>query len=161
MPTKMRFRHCLSLVPSVSFCIFVVWFALCCLSQDLVVAQDVVAPPAGGGRVMSTTEFFVQTAYFVVLGLFAVYLLVVKPAKQKEEQHKSFYAGLKKSDEVLVGGAILGRVISLKPDAATVEIAQNVRVRVVPSALGEVTNAQPAKDGQAKDGQAKDGSSDK
>jgi preprotein translocase subunit YajC len=116
------------------FVVYAVVFFVACMPQ----------PPAsgvGGGvgagqpHAMTPFEFIFQTVTFFLMGLFVYYLLVLKPANDRNSQRATFFDGLKKNDEVLINGGIYGRVFAVKPDGVTVEIAQGVRVRVKPESL--------------------------
>ena len=79
-------------------------------------------------------------------GLFLVfYFLIIRPQQQKQNQHTSMLANLKKNDEIITSGGLYGRVIQMADDVVTVEIAPNVKVRVSrPQISTVVTAAKPA-----------------
>lgn len=95
---------------------------------------------------MSQGQFMFQTFLYVFTGLGLYYFVVTRPAVQREERQKSFLANLKKNDEVLVGDAIYGRVVSIAEDAVTVEIAPNVRIRVRSQQLSKGANVAGVKE---------------
>ncbi len=79
---------------------------------------------------MTPYEFIVQTVLYIVCIAFVYFLLVTKPRLDEENKKQKFLQGLKKNDEVITSGGLLGRVFAVKADIVTVEIAQNVRVKV-------------------------------
>jgi preprotein translocase subunit YajC len=64
----------------------------------------------------------------IILGL--AYLLLIRPQRQQERQHRMMLANLKRNDEVTTTGGIHGRVVALGEQVVTLEIAPNVHVRV-------------------------------
>ncbi len=81
---------------------------------------------------MGPHDFIINTVMFFLLGLFIYYMLVLKPQQEQQIEKKKIQS-LKKNDRVVTSGGIFGRVVSVAEDAVTIEIAQNVRIRVKPS----------------------------
>ena len=76
------------------------------------------------------------------------YLLMIRPQQQRVKQHQAEIAAVKKGDEVITGGGIRGRVTKVNDDEVEVEIAQNVRIRVIKSTISNVLSpgTKPAND---------------
>lgn len=76
------------------------------------------------------------------------YVLMIRPQQQRVKQHQAEIASVKKGDEVITGGGIRGRVTRVTDDEAEVEIAPNVRIRVVKSTITAVLSptTKPAND---------------
>ena len=101
------------------------------------------AAPAGGG----TAAFIVGILPWVLIFLI-FYLLMIRPQQKRMKEHQAQIAAVKKGDEVVTAGGIRGRVTKVTDDEAEVEIASNVRVRVVKGTLSQVAvkSAKPAND---------------
>jgi preprotein translocase subunit YajC len=66
-----------------------------------------------------------------IVGIIAIfYFLIIRPQTQKAAEHTKTLAGLKKNDEVVTTGGMLGRITELGDKVVTLEIAPNVRVKV-------------------------------
>ena len=52
---------------------------------------------------------------------------------RQQKQHRSKIAGVKKGDQVVTAGGIVGKVIKVDDNYADVEIAQGVKVKAVKS----------------------------
>jgi preprotein translocase subunit YajC len=77
---------------------------------------------------------------FVPIGLI-FYFLVMRPQQQQQKQHRLAIDNLRRGDTVVTAGGVIGRVVKAptKEDAeVTVEIADNVQVKVVKSTLSQV-----------------------
>jgi preprotein translocase subunit YajC len=62
-------------------------------------------------------------------------LIVVRPGKKQEAQRKAMLANLDKDDKVLTTGGIIGWVVSCTDEEVTLRIADNVKIKVVKSAI--------------------------
>lgn len=81
--------------------------------------------------------------------IFAImYFLMIRPQQQRAKQHREMVENVRRGDTVVTAGGIIGRVakVPVKDDPEiTVEIADNVQIRVVKSTLSEVrAKSQPA-----------------
>jgi preprotein translocase subunit YajC len=84
----------------------------------------------------------------LVLIFVVFYFLLIRPQQQKMKAHRAMVSAVKRGDKVLTAGGIYGSVVKIEEadDVAVVEIAKDVRVRVVRSTISDVVNktAQPA-----------------
>ncbi len=102
------------------------------------------APSAGAG---STAELVMGIAPWLLIFVI-FYLLMIRPQQQRVKQHQAEIAAVKKGDEVITGGGIRGRITKVNDDEVEVEIAQNVRIRVIKSTISNVLTpaTKPAND---------------
>jgi preprotein translocase subunit YajC len=82
---------------------------------------------AGGGKpqdVYSTIMLF---------GLMAVifYFFLIRPQSKRQKDHQAMINELKRGDEVATTGGIIGKIHSVTDKLVVLEIAQNVRIRVL------------------------------
>ncbi len=67
---------------------------------------------------------------FVVI--FAVfYFLIIRPQGKKQKEHQGFLTQLKRGDEVVTSSGILGTIDGLTDLYVTLEIATNVKIKVL------------------------------
>jgi preprotein translocase subunit YajC len=96
------------------------------------------APTGGAGGIAS---FIPLILIFVVF-----YFLLIRPQQKKVKEHQNFVANLKKGDAVVTNGGIYGEITGLTDTVVTLEIADNVRIKVARSniagAQGSVTAQQ-------------------
>jgi preprotein translocase subunit YajC len=68
--------------------------------------------------------------------IFAVfYLLVIRPQSKKAKVHQQMLTELKKGDDVVTQGGIIGRITGLKDDEVTLQVQEGVRLRILRSAI--------------------------
>ena len=105
-------------------------------------AQTAGAAADGGGL-----AFLVQFAPLLLVFV-AAWFLLIRPSQQRQRALADAVAAVKKGDQVVTAGGILGRVIKVEDRFVELEIAPNTRVRVVKATLAEIVNplAKPAND---------------
>lgn len=92
-------------------------------------AADAVQP--------STEQNMMSILMLVVL--FAVfYFLLIRPQQKRVKEHKAMTETLKKGDEVVTFGGVLGRVTTLGDAFVDVEVAENVIVKVQKQSIASV-----------------------
>jgi preprotein translocase subunit YajC len=71
------------------------------------------------------TSFLPMILIFIVF-----YFLLIRPQQKKAKALQEFLKNLKKGDEVITGGGLHGKITGLTDSVVTLEIADNVRVKV-------------------------------
>ena len=80
--------------------------------------------------------------------IFAImYFLLIRPQQKKVKQHAAMVAALRRGDQVVTQGGLIGKVTKVKDDnEVEVELAEGVKVRVVQSTIATVlSKTEPAK----------------
>jgi preprotein translocase subunit YajC len=84
-----------------------------------------------GGAVQAGGEQVIFTTVVPLALLFAIfYFLIIRPQTQKASEHTKMLSGLKRNDEVITNGGLIGRINELGDKVVVLEVAPNVRVRV-------------------------------
>jgi len=73
---------------------------------------------------------------FLIFG--AVYFLMIRPQTKRAKEHRAMLDKLSTGDEVITNGGIAGTVRDIGDSFITVEIADNVRVRMQKGAIANV-----------------------
>ncbi|MBB5722115.1 preprotein translocase subunit YajC [Loktanella ponticola] len=77
-----------------------------------------------------------------------MYFLLIRPQQKKLKEHQAMVTALRRGDQVITQGGVMGKVTKVKDDSneVEVEIAQGVNVRVVRSTIATVVSkTEPAK----------------
>ena len=70
-----------------------------------------------------------------------MYFLLIRPQQKKLKEHQAMVEGLRRGDQVITQGGLIGKVSKVKEDGELeVEIAEGVKVRVVRSTIAQVLN---------------------
>ena len=67
-----------------------------------------------------------------------MYFLMIRPQMKRAKEHRGMLDKLSKGDEVITSGGIAGVVTDIGDNFITVEVADNVRLRVQKAAVGNV-----------------------
>jgi preprotein translocase subunit YajC len=76
----------------------------------------------------------------IVLIFGVMYFLFIRPQSKKASDHQKMLAALKRNDEVVTTGGLIGRIAEISEKLATLEIAPGVRVRVERSQIAAISN---------------------
>ncbi|MCA1826975.1 MAG: preprotein translocase subunit YajC [Myxococcales bacterium] len=79
----------------------------------------------------------VPAALFFVI----FYFIVMRPQSKQQNEHKAFIAKLGKGDEVITASGLIGRIDKVAGDVVFVEIANNVKIRVVKDQIAKAYQA--------------------
>ena len=107
----------------------------------------ILSAAAGGAGGLDFATFI--KAYFPLILIFVVfYLFLIRPQQKRAKAHEAKIAGVQKNDDVVTAGGLMGKVTKVADDHVEVEIAPNVRVKVVKSTMANVQsrNAKAAND---------------
>ncbi len=121
----------------VLFSVFIALLTLILTDVSAVFAQAADAAPAAGAapagpQQHTPFQFILNTVNFFLIAFFVYYVLVLRPSQLKQEQQARFLKELKKDEEVVTTGGIIGRVASITPEAISVEVAPGTRIRFRP-----------------------------
>ncbi len=75
----------------------------------------------------------------LVLIFVVFYFLLIRPQQRKAKEHKAMLESLRRGDRVVTGGGIIGTVSRVtSAEEIQIDIAENVRVRVMRSTIANV-----------------------
>ncbi|MDX2484087.1 MAG: preprotein translocase subunit YajC [Pseudodonghicola sp.] len=80
--------------------------------------------------------------------IFAImYFLLIRPQQKKVKEHQAMVGALRRGDQVVTQGGLIGKVSKVKDDnEIEVELAEGVKVRVVQSTIAQIiSKTEPAK----------------
>ncbi|MFZ4790633.1 MAG: preprotein translocase subunit YajC [Candidatus Competibacteraceae bacterium] len=75
---------------------------------------------------------------FPIILIGAFYFLLIRPQTKRAKEHKQMVETLKKGDEVVTGGGVLGRIIEIGENFIQVEIAESVQIKVQKQAVSSL-----------------------
>ncbi|HVN64792.1 MAG TPA: preprotein translocase subunit YajC [Candidatus Binataceae bacterium] len=88
------------------------------------------ADEAAGVAAQSSQQMIFGTVVPLALLFGVFYFMLIRPQTKKAQDHDKMVAALKRGDEVVLTGGIVGRIAELGDQLLTVEVAPNVRIRV-------------------------------
>jgi preprotein translocase subunit YajC len=99
--------------------------------------------PAGGG---------LGSMLVPMLLIFGVmYLLVIRPQSKRAKETQRMLSELKKGDEVVTSGGVIGRISGIKDTEITLQVQEGVRLRIQRSSVtGRLKTGSDSPKGEAK-----------
>ena len=110
-------------------------------------APVAAAAAATGATASSGAASFLSLAPLLLVFV-VFYFLMIRPQQRRMKTLQASIEAVKKGDQVTTAGGIVGKVTRVEDQLVEVEIAPNVRVRVVKATLTDVLDptAKPAND---------------
>ncbi len=81
---------------------------------------------------------------FLIFAIF--YFLLIRPQSKERQRHERMLREIKKGDEVVTNGGIIGTVVHAEENRLTVRTAENTRLTVERGRVAQVLNARGDKD---------------
>ena len=83
----------------------------------------------------------------IILIFVIMYFLLIRPQQKKIKEHKNMVDNLRRGDQVLTQGGIIGKITKVKEgEQIEVELAKDVKVSVIRSTIVNVlSKTEPAK----------------
>ena len=89
-------------------------------------------------------HFIEQMMPFVFIFLL-FYFLLIRPAQKRQKKHQELVNQLKKGDSVITSSGILGIIHGLTDSFVTLEVANNVRIRILRSQISSLAESEMKK----------------
>ena len=100
------------------------------------------AAPGGAGGIGGLV---IQLAPFLLIFV-VFYFLLIRPQQQRMKKHREMVENLRRGDEVVTAGGMIGKVTRITDAEVTVELAEGVRVKVIKHTISEVrARTEPSK----------------
>jgi preprotein translocase subunit YajC len=96
-----------------------------------------LAVPREGGN-----SSMILLAQFVAIG-FIFYFLLIRPQRKEQQRHREMIEQLKKGDEIITAGGIIGTVVHTQEDRVTVKTGENTRLVIQRARIAQVLVDRP------------------
>ncbi|MBN1379327.1 MAG: preprotein translocase subunit YajC [Gammaproteobacteria bacterium] len=97
----------------------------------LISAAHAQAAQPGGSNPMVTIVMLVGM-------LVVFYFILIRPQQRRVKEHQNLVSSLKKGDEVVTNGGLLGKLTEVSDQFVTVELAEGVEVKLQRGAVATV-----------------------
>ena len=109
--------------------------------------QGQAEAPPGGGILSFLPPLIIMFLIF--------YFVLIRPEQKKQAKAREMLNELKEGDNVVTLSGIHGTIKKLKDDVVTLQVADNVRIKIERSAIGKVKSAAGGGEGK-KENKGKD-----
>jgi preprotein translocase subunit YajC len=102
---------------------------------------------AAGSQPGGATDILVQVAPFAVI-LIIMYFLLMRPQQKRARAQAEMIKNVRRGDTIVMNGGVIGKVVRVLDDSEVeMEVAPNVKIRVMRSMISDVrTKGEPVKD---------------
>lgn len=97
-------------------------------------AQAANGTAAAAGGTAALIGFLPYLAIFAIF-----YFLIIRPQQQRAKQHRAMIDAVKKGDDVVTAGGIIGKAVKVTDSEVEVEAGPGIKLRVVKATLASVT----------------------
>lgn len=95
--------------------------------------SDALAQAATEQQTSSIVSFLPLVILFVIF-----YFLLIRPQQKKAKEHTQLVSGLRKGDEIVTSGGILGKITEAGENYVAVTIADNTEIKIQRQAVSTV-----------------------
>ena len=74
----------------------------------------------------------------LILIFIIFYFLLIRPQQKKAKEHIALLESIKRGDQILTSGGVIGKVIKADEKELSVEISSNVNVKILRSTVADV-----------------------
>ena len=87
--------------------------------------------------------------FLPIIGMVLIFwFLIIRPQMKRQKEHQQKVAAVKKGDQVVTAGGLVGKVIKVDDVYVELELGTNVRVKAIKATLGDILppGGKPAND---------------
>ncbi len=99
-------------------------------------ATPAFAQAAGGGGAAGGIVSLVPILLIFVI----MYVLMIRPQQKKLKAHKAMVEALRRGDQVVTSGGLIGKIVKVGEGEVELEVAPNVKVRIVRNTISHVVS---------------------
>ena len=75
---------------------------------------------------------------FPVVLLVLFYFMLIRPQSKRAKEHRAMQSSIAKGDEVVTDGGLMGKITDIGDNAITVQLAENLEVKVRRESISSV-----------------------
>ena len=79
------------------------------------------------------------TTFLPIVGMVVIFwFLIIRPQMRQQKAQREKIAAVKKGDQVVTAGGLVGKVLKVDDQYAEIEIAPGVKVKAVKATIGDI-----------------------
>lgn len=77
--------------------------------------------------------------FLPIIGMVLIfYFLLFRPQMRQQKEHREKIASVKKGDQVVTAGGLVGKVVKVDDTYVEIDLAKDVRVKAVKQTIGDI-----------------------
>jgi preprotein translocase subunit YajC len=78
-------------------------------------------------------------SFLPIVGMIAIFwFLIIRPQMKRQKEHQQKVAAMKKGDQVVTAGGLVGKVVKVDDTFVELELGTNVRVKAIKTTIGDI-----------------------
>ena len=78
-------------------------------------------------------------SFLPIIGMVLIFwFLIIRPQMKKQKEHQTKIAAVKKGDQVVTAGGLVGKVMKVDDTFVELELGTNVRVKAIKATIGDI-----------------------
>ncbi len=78
-------------------------------------------------------------SFLPIIGMIAIFwFLIIRPQMKRQKEHQQKVAQMKKGDQVVTAGGLVGKVLKVDDVYVELELGTNVRVKAIKATIGDI-----------------------
>jgi preprotein translocase subunit YajC len=78
-------------------------------------------------------------SFLPIIGMVAIFwFLIIRPQMKQQKEHRAKVAAMKKGDQVVTAGGLVGKVVKVDDVYVELELGTNVRVKAIKATIGDI-----------------------
>ena len=78
-------------------------------------------------------------SFLPIIGMIAIFwFLIIRPQMKRQKEHQAKIGAVKKGDQVVTAGGLVGKVIKVDETDVELELGTNVRVKAIKATIGDI-----------------------
>ncbi len=98
---------------------------------------DFFISPAAAQAAPAAPNPLIQFAPLLIL-IVVFYFMLIRPQMKRSKEHKNMLGSLSKGDEIVTSGGVAGKITAIGENYLTVEVAENVSIKIQKPAVSTV-----------------------
>ncbi len=99
--------------------------------------MDFLISPAHAAGEAAATPGLMDFAFPILL-LVLFYFMLIRPQSKRAKEHREMQSALAKGDEVVTDGGLMGKITKIGDNAISVQLADNLEVKVRRESISSV-----------------------
>lgn len=96
---------------------------------------------AAAGAEGAAAGGFLASPFLPLIAIFLIfYFMIIRPQRKRQKEHDKMLSEINRGDQIVTIGGFLGTVRDVREDTFQIELAENVRVRILKSAVQSKRN---------------------
>lgn len=102
-------------------------------------SSDILSLLSAAATAGEAPPAWLQFLPLVAMGVI-FWFLILRPQMKRQKEHQAKIGGIKRGDQVVTGGGLVGKVVKVDDTYAEIELAPGMKVKAVKTTIAEVLN---------------------